>query len=370
MADFNPLNELPDPKSFQGNNMGGTFMLPGFFQASQQREQAAAPFIQMAQEAERQKIDQARQMNPLLVQHQQGANTTQDLTNTRFGQSTPHVVRGLELGNIKAGLENDSAGMKNAVEGAGLPGAIKAVQEKDLNEARARFASMAKDLHGKPGMTKVADYMASASAIRDQINDPEHRRQFEEEFMKDPTRGMQALTARASGIYNTAGAQQAKDVADIGAKASVEGHRLSANATIEAARIHKEATIEAAKQALDHPKNAAVMVLNARAWLANPPANAKPEDFAQRQGIVDGVEHAEATKLYGQYQANPMAGMRDKETMGRQKTYQDFLNEVKNSYKQTGGPRPGPTPEAARNLNVGGGGVTSSGAKFTVEQTP
>jgi hypothetical protein len=351
MADFNPLTQLPDPKDFTGQNMGGTYTLPGFFQANEQRQQAAMPFIQMAQEAERQKIDQASKMNPLMLQNQRGTNTTQELSNNRFGQMTPHVIDEARLKNLGLGMANDKAGMENAVAGVELPQRIRDVQERDLNAARARFAAMAKDLQGKPGVTKVADYMSAAQGVASTISDPEHRRQFEEEFMKDPTKGMQALTARAAGIYNTPAAQQAKDVADIGAKASIEGHRISAGATIEAARIRERGAAALQQAALDNPKNAAVMVLKARSWLASPPANATPEQKAMAEGIVEGDDQTRAQKLFHDYQ-NSLTGIQDA-AANKAKTYSDFLGMVKQNFKQVGAPRAGPTNEAARNLNVG-----------------
>jgi hypothetical protein len=373
MADFNPLTSLPDPKDFVGSNPYGTTVMPGFFDATLKREQAAAPFIQMAQEAERMKIDKDRQMNPLLVEHQGLQNAGIRNTNDRFVQSTPFEVDRLRLGNIKSGLENDSLGMDNAVKGAGLAGSIKDVQEKDLNSARDRFASLAEELRSKPGVTKVTDYVNAAKAIASQITDPSHRAQFEAEFLAYPTKGMQSLQARAAQKYNTPAAQQARDTAKITGEYNVKAHQASAYGTIEAARIHANSSEKIKEMEQNQPKNAAVMVLNARKWLANPPPGATPEQFAERQGIVDGAEHSEAQKLYAGYQANYMSQIKDRETLGRAKDFNDFLEMVRKSYKQTGAQsssRAGPTAENARNLNVGGSGVTSSGAKFTITSTP
>ncbi len=364
MADFNPLNELPDPKSFTGNNMGGTFMLPGFFDATLKREQAAAPFIQMAQEAERMKVDQSRQMNPMLLEEKGLQNTGLRNTNDRFSQSTPHMVRGLELGNIKAGLENDSMGMKNALEGVSLPGQIKAVQEKPLANAIDMFSSSADQIKKLPPPLQVGAYMQAAKGVADSISDPAMKQRFMQEFMSDPTAGFQRLQAQAAQKYNTPAAAQARETATISGEYSNKSAAIHANATIKAAEIREKSAMALQKLAADQPKNAAVMVLNARKWLASPPENATPEQKAQMEGIIEGDIERQALNEYKAYASSTMATM--DAAAGKAKTVNDFLNDVRNRKPGQPGPvpRPGPTNDAALQQKVLQSGVQYEPDKY------
>lgn len=368
MADFNPLSSLPDPKDFMGSNMGGTFMLPGFFSAQQGRQEAAAPFIQMAQEAERQKIQQASQMNPLLVQKQGLENTGLQNTNNRFSQSTPHVVRGLELGNIKAGMENDSMAMDNAVKGVETPEKIRGIQERPLNQAIDMFSSSAEQIKKLPPPLQVGAYMKLANGVAASITDPAMRQRFTQEFMSDPTAGFQRLQAQAAQKYNTPAAAQARDTANITGEYHLKGAQVHAGATIEAARIREASAEKLQQMQLDNPKNAAVMVLRAKAFLANPPANTTPDKIAEMEGIVEGDMQSQALKEYTAY-ANSMTGIQDARS-GKGKTMNDFLTDVKSRYKNTGAPRPGPTPQNAIQQKVLESGVQYEPDKYEYRITP
>lgn len=351
MADFNPLNELPDPKSFTGNNMGGTFMLPGFFDATLKREQAAAPFIQMAQEAERMRNDQTRQMNPLLLQEKGLQNTGLANTNDRFSRATPFEIDKLRLGNLKSEQDINSGALDLAVKGVETPEKIRGIQEKPLANAIDMFSSSADQIKKLPPPLQVGAYMKAAQGVAAAISDPAMRQRFIQEFMSDPTAGFQRLQAQAAQKYNTPEYRKAMDVGDAKNATDIKQAQIQAEATIEAARIRERSAEKLQQLAAEQPKNAAVMVLNARKWLASPPANATPEQMAEKQGIVEGDDQNRARELLKDYQSS-MIGVQDA-AQGKAKTYADFLQMVKNNFKQVGGPRPGPTPEAARNLNVG-----------------
>jgi hypothetical protein len=356
MADFNPLNELPDPKSFQGSNMGGTFMLPGFFQAAQQREQAAAPFIQMAQEAERMKIDKDRQMNPLLIQEKQGTVAKTGLENDRYGKLTPFAVSEADLKNKGLGLANVKAGYENDIAGAELPGKIQDIKDKPLNEARARFAAMAKELQEKPGVTKVSNYMEAARAIHDQITDDNHRRQFYEEFLHKPTKGMQSLQARHAGIYNTAGAEQAKDVAKIGADASIRGHELSAGAAVQAARISAASHEKIEKEKIAHPKKYLEEAAAALGRVRKAYAEGKDPDPVDYMKAEDYVDTQFATVAKGDIGLSTRS-MHDPEA------YKQAI-EANRKAKLGVKARPGPTQDAAIQQRVIESGIQYEPDKY------